>query len=538
MLITAIHFICSKENDFSRRDVLIETLKNANKHAKYQERLTFLCECRRSQIYPNFISSLVSPTLRVFRRSKTLLGRVERYRKELLNEAIQDTSRTLAFLQRQKRRLEFVRQDQRHLLTSLTENMADRIYWSKRDEQRRHLRTKFTDLMEKTQPDELLPSNGVTDGEDGGFHHNSAHPQAAFSCEDEDDEILVSDELQDLRATRPADDGEQCLWHDAVATQAAITSSVDILPDKTAEARATRPVDTEDLWFDAVSTPTEIDLLRPETTHDTTPSQLADEYDDQRDVWFDADPTSADILRAMTHDTSTTVTQQDDLEDVRFDAVPTPSDTPSLLKDDPDIWYDAVDRAVSDQGFSGANELVPPGEPLVSSSPVSSSAENVSPVKKLFNMTGAELESPLASVLEKGPKFAITQKVTKKTLNDVEVGIERAMFALRWKLEIEQKRGNLSSHAISTHQLKPHFADNDAAVPRLASAEIERAMAKLKGKVIGLYKNHRTSKSNVLSEEEEAIAKLSNNKSLIVKPSDKCKGFVIMKKETYRSRGC
>ena len=55
MLITAIQFICSHDNDFSRRDVLIETLKNADKHARFEERLTFLCECRRSDLYPKFI---------------------------------------------------------------------------------------------------------------------------------------------------------------------------------------------------------------------------------------------------------------------------------------------------------------------------------------------------------------------------------------------------------------------------------------------------------------------------------------------------
>ena len=58
MLITAIHFICSQDNDFSRRDALIGTFKNAEKLAKYEERLTFLCECCRSDIYPKFIHSL------------------------------------------------------------------------------------------------------------------------------------------------------------------------------------------------------------------------------------------------------------------------------------------------------------------------------------------------------------------------------------------------------------------------------------------------------------------------------------------------
>ena len=59
MLKEAISYICSNDNNFSRRDVLIETLKNAEKQARFDERLTFLCECRRSQVYPNFIDSLL-----------------------------------------------------------------------------------------------------------------------------------------------------------------------------------------------------------------------------------------------------------------------------------------------------------------------------------------------------------------------------------------------------------------------------------------------------------------------------------------------
>ena len=46
-------------------------------------------------------------------------------------------------------------------------------------------------------------------------------------------------------------------------------------------------------------------------------------------------------------------------------------------------------------------------------------------------------------------------------------------------------------------------------------------------------KNHRSSKSNILPVEEEAINKISHNDSIIVKPSDKCKAFVIMEKENY-----
>ena len=57
-------------------------------------------------------------------------------------------------------------------------------------------------------------------------------------------------------------------------------------------------------------------------------------------------------------------------------------------------------------------------------------------------MTDKELKPCLTSVLDKGPKFAMTQKVTKRTFNDVEVGLERAIYALRWKVDIENRRAH------------------------------------------------------------------------------------------------
>ena len=59
MLSATIRQLISHDNNFSRRDVLIKTLKNAEKQARYEERLTFLCECRRAKIYPRFIQDLI-----------------------------------------------------------------------------------------------------------------------------------------------------------------------------------------------------------------------------------------------------------------------------------------------------------------------------------------------------------------------------------------------------------------------------------------------------------------------------------------------
>ena len=144
MLISTIHKLCLQDNNFSRRDVLIQTLENAEKQARYEERLSFLCQCRRSQVYPNFIRSLTKPTERVYRPTATLTRRLHGYKKALLNEAIQDTSRTLAFLHREQKRLSVARRDQNHPLNMWAEEMAHKIYAGKKEELRHHLHLKFS----------------------------------------------------------------------------------------------------------------------------------------------------------------------------------------------------------------------------------------------------------------------------------------------------------------------------------------------------------------------------------------------------------
>ena len=320
-----------------------------------------------------------------------------------------------------------------------------------------------------------------------------------------EDAGLRLDDLQDLRAHYPHDNAEQELCFDALSTSVDIISSLQH-PGQFPKA-AHPDVNMEcELWFDAVPSPTDILFLQH-------PGQ-EDEHDH---------------LEATHPD--------DNAEGLWFDAVATPADISSLVEDgdDTEVWYDTTESvtSVNQRAWEsmGPKEGSQPGEPPLTS--FSFFDAPASPVGKLSNMTGSELGCHLRSVLEKGPKFAITRKVTAKTLNEVEVGIERAMYALRCKTEIEQKRTILPPHGVNTNSLKPRFADNDAAVPRLAPAEIERTMGKLKRKLIGLYKNQRDVKPNVVPEEEEAITRLSKDENIIVKPSDKCKGLVIMTKEMH-----
>ena len=58
-------------------------------------------------------------------------------------------------------------------------------------------------------------------------------------------------------------------------------------------------------------------------------------------------------------------------------------------------------------------------------------------------------------------------------------------------------------------------------------------MQKLKDDIIRTYKNHKAIENNVSSDQRAFIKDLANNDSVIIKPSDKCKGFVILDKQEY-----
>ena len=65
------------------------------------------------------------------------------------------------------------------------------------------------------------------------------------------------------------------------------------------------------------------------------------------------------------------------------------------------------------------------------------------------------------------------------------------------------------------------------------NTDTESKIQKMKQKIISLYKNHHSSAPNHTSEETLLLKEIQNDESRVVKRSDKCKGFVLMDKETY-----
>ena len=56
------------------------------------------------------------------------------------------------------------------------------------------------------------------------------------------------------------------------------------------------------------------------------------------------------------------------------------------------------------------------------------------------NLSNLQLDANLCELLDRGPKFSLTRKITNNVLKEVESGIERGAYALRWKVSIENRR--------------------------------------------------------------------------------------------------
>ena len=146
---------CGIRND--HKQALIKTIKNAEKEAKMQERLTFLIKCRREGIVPRFIADSISAVNKIFTCRDSLENRKRAFCRQLLSEAISETHRMIAYLHREYRRLSHRREDYSHPITSWTEGRAIHIYRETAVFCRQRLIKKFRGLVaeQKVQSEQL-----------------------------------------------------------------------------------------------------------------------------------------------------------------------------------------------------------------------------------------------------------------------------------------------------------------------------------------------------------------------------------------------
>lgn len=85
----------------------------------------------------------------------------------------------------------------------------------------------------------------------------------------------------------------------------------------------------------------------------------------------------------------------------------------------------------------------------------------------------------------------------------------------------------------SNRRIRVNFPDVVRRQPPRSSPDTETKLSHLKKKIMNAYKNYTPSNMNTNDEERQELRTLKQSDSLIVKPSDKCKGLVVLDKREY-----
>ena len=184
-------------------------------------------------------------------------------------------------------------------------------------------------------------------------------------------------------------------------------------------------------------------------------------------------------------------------------------------------------------------------------------------VARVNNLSSSALDPTTESLLANGPKFGITPRVDRQLLTDVEKNIERFVYGKRWIDEIErakrvrnrnaEERGltrpqvedEADAQAVDVVPERQHvasagslfgsarFPDVNKTQPPVSTRETEEQLGRLKNSILRIYKQHGNSVCNVADEELQGLDKLRKDSGIVIKPSDKCKGLVILDKSDY-----
>ena len=176
---------------------------------------------------------------------------------------------------------------------------------------------------------------------------------------------------------------------------------------------------------------------------------------------------------------------------------------------------------------------------------------------RFVNLSHKPVSKNLATILEKGPKYALTQQVTSSTIHAVEAGIERAFYGLKWQHAFEKmKKRNATSRDEATENdsppapepagkpeeapiamPRPYFPDSGARQPPIIPEEGEQRLENVKSKILSLYRGFRKNEPRNFSHAEmKELKSLKEDKATIIKRSDKCKSLVIMNTSDYISK--
>ena len=155
---------------------------------------------------------------------------------------------------------------------------------------------------------------------------------------------------------------------------------------------------------------------------------------------------------------------------------------------------------------------------------------------RIVNLSKQPLNNSIQSLLEKGPNYALTNRVTPTLMQSIEVGIERAFYGLKWKTAIETKQTSRDdrntpqpptpedSSEENTPTLsplpRPYFPDSGASQPPSVPVELERTLEKVKTKILGVYRGAKKTNPNHTSTQSREVQNLKEDENMIVKKSE------------------
>ena len=179
---------------------------------------------------------------------------------------------------------------------------------------------------------------------------------------------------------------------------------------------------------------------------------------------------------------------------------------------------------------------------------------------RFINLSSRSVSENLATILDKGPKYALTQNVTPATLKAVETGIERAFYGLKWQHIIAKTKKDatcgegtpaqedttpppepdsssevtVSSTPAQKPMPRPYFSDSGARQPPNIEKCGEKTLEGIKSKILSVYRGTRKQEQhNHTAAQKKELTQLRQDETTIVKRSDKCKNIVIMDKVDY-----
>lgn len=420
-LAQALNNIKLIEPRIDRQQVLVETLKNPEKLAKTLLRIEFLTACRKFKVVPRFIEDALKPVNKLFKNNNCIRGRADSFATTLLNEAIAESFRQKAFLERRRACL---KKDVSYFLTEekLTQIAltCNQVFDITIREKRPHLIRKFNrrrqckadeNKADRTEMEEIYDTANQADGSD--ILSNSKRVNNLSS-------LALNDHQLDILSKGPN-----------FAVTQSISKNVLLEVENSVERLAYGK-----RWKDDISR-----RLR-----------AIKQYKEIRGT----EPENEERQNGETE-------QQDMSRATEIDSVQQTEDCRT---------GNVVNRPMH-HGPEGDED----GD------------------ARRDNITAGQLDDD----------------------GSVEGSERRAA------------RG-------SVPDLNFRFPDLAKRFPPPSDVDVERNLRKLKLDVLRTYKNHKITNCNMTAKEKDFIRELGNNGHVVVKQSDKCKGLVLLDKETYKDK--